>query len=41
MNRVHIQFEEIEPTADWADRVRGESLAQLFIQLPSGFPLAC
>ena len=29
-------FEEIEHTADWAYRVRGENLAQLFIQAALG-----
>ena len=29
-------FEEIEHTADWAYRVRGENLAQLFIQATLG-----
>ncbi len=30
------RFEEIEHTADWAYRVRGENLAQLFIQAAWG-----
>jgi SHS2 domain-containing protein len=29
-------FEEIEHTADWAYRVRGKNLAQLFIQAALG-----
>ena len=36
MTDLANSFEEIEHTADWAYRVRGENLAQLFIQAALG-----
>ena len=36
MSNLAKSFEEIEHTADWAYRVRGENLAELFIQAALG-----